>query len=154
MLSNYYLFIYFSLTNKDNSIITNKCNISASIYPKSHVGYDTTISLKEKEDFKECTFKPKINNFDFLRDNNNNLCRENSGDAFIRLYTDHERYSKKKLIKSLQKDFRDSQIASFSPNISMSNNFKLERSFTFKSKKFFDRLNQVNKKETNDNKNK
>lgn len=131
-----------SLTNKDSSIITNKCNISASIYPKSQVGYDTTISLKEKEDLKECTFKPKINNFEFLSDNNNQ-CRDNNGDAFIRLYTDHERYSKKKLIKSLQKDFRDSQLASFSPNISMSNNLKLERSFTFKSKKFFDRLNQV-----------
>ena len=103
------------------------------------MGFETTISLREKEDLKECTFKPKINKIDFLNDNQN---RDSTLDTFTRLYTDHERYSKKKLMKSLQKDFRDSQIASFSPNISVGNN-KLDRSFSFKSKKFFDRLNQV-----------
>ena len=103
------------------------------------MGYETTISMREKEDLKECTFKPKINKIDYLYDN-----RDNTIDTFTRLYTDHERYSKKKLMKSLEKDFRDSQIACFSPNISMSNN-KLNRSFSLTSKKFFDRLNQVNK---------
>lgn len=106
------------------------------------MGFETTISLKEKEDLKECTFKPKINKIDFQSENQ---FRDNTLDTFTRLYTDHERYSKKKLMKSLQKDFRDSQIASFSPNMSMSNGFnnKLDRSFSLKSKKFFDRLNQV-----------
>ena len=102
------------------------------------MGFETTISLREKEDLKECTFKPKINKIDYLYDNQ---VRDNTIDTFTRLYTDHERYSKKKLMKSLQKDYRDSQIASFSPDITMSN--KLNMSFSLKSKKFFNRLNHV-----------
>ena len=106
---------------------------------QSQFGFETTISLKEKEELKECTFKPKINQIDFLTDNH---VRDNTLDTFNRLYTDHERYSKKKLMKSLQKDYIDSQIASFSPNISMSRN-QPNKSFSLKSKSFFDRLNGV-----------
>ncbi len=105
--------------------------------------YETTTSLREKEELKECTFRPKINKIELT----NNNFKENSVDTFTRLYTDHERYSKKKLIKSLQKNFIDSQISSFTPNISLSN-YKINKSFSFKPEKFFDRLNKVIKNTT------
>lgn len=101
------------------------------------MGYETTISLREKEELKECTFKPRINKIDFSYDQK----RTNTPDPFIRLYTDHEKYNAKKLMKTLQKDFRDSKINSFSPNLSQS--MKMNLSYSLQSKKFFDRLNQV-----------
>ncbi len=101
------------------------------------MGYETTISLREKEELKECTFKPRINKSDLSYDQN----RSNTIDAFTRLYTDHEKYNTKKLMKSLQKDFRDSKINCFSPNLSQS--MKMNMNYSLQSKKFFDRLDQV-----------
>jgi len=105
------------------------------------MGYETTISLKEKEELKECTFKPKIKKIDFSYETNNQN-RSVGIDTFTRLYTDHERYNAKKLMKTLQKDFRDSKINSFSPNLTMS--LKMNMSHSLQSKNFFERLNQVN----------
>ena len=102
------------------------------------MGYETTISLREKEELKECTFKPNINKIDYSYDHT----RSNPSDPFTRLYTDHEKYNTKKLMKTLQKDFRDSKINSFSPNLSQS--MKNNMSYSLQSKKFFDRLDQVN----------
>jgi len=101
------------------------------------MGYETTISLKEKVELKECTFKPKINKIDFSYDHN----RSSTIDPFTRLYTDHEKYNTKKLMKTLQKDFRESKINSFSPNLSQS--MKMNMSCSLQSKKFFERLDQV-----------
>ena len=101
------------------------------------MGYETTISLKEKEEFKECTFKPRINKIDFSYDQN----RTTTIDPFTRLYTDHEKYNTKKLMKTLQKDYRDSKINCFSPNLSQSR--KMNMSYSLQSRKFFDRLDQV-----------
>lgn len=101
------------------------------------MGYETTITLKEKEELKECTFKPKINKIDFSYEQN----RSHTPDPFTRLFTDYEKYNTKKLMKSLQKDFRDSKINSFCPNLSQS--IKMNMSYSLQSKKFFERLNQV-----------
>ena len=53
------------------------------------------------------------------------------------------KYNNRKLIKTLQRDFRDSKVNSFSPNLSMTLNHNL--SSTLNSTRFFDRLDYVKK---------
>jgi len=103
--------------------------------------YETTISLREKEELKECTFKPKINKIDFSYDYNR-INKSSIIDPFTRLYTDYEKYQSRKIMKTMQKDYRDSKMNRFSPNLSLSK--KVNLSHSLQSKKFFDRLNQVN----------
>lgn len=125
--------------NKENITNVSNFNLSGSLYQKSNISNENTQFLKEKEELKECTFKPKINNLLIFSEIQN--IKEFKTDTFNRLYTDHERYNNKKLIKTLQKEYRDSQISCFSPNLSVNKNHRLSPSL--KSKKFFDRLDEV-----------
>jgi len=57
-----------------------------------------------------------------------------------------DRINKRKLYKKIQRDLRESEIASFSPDLSCSSlrNSQYNRNSKSNSKKFFDRLKDVN----------
>jgi hypothetical protein len=86
---------------------------------------------------EHCTFTPSINKEYSLGMFNR------QSDTFQRLYTDHERYNQKKLLQLYQKDCRDSNISTFSPDISVTNVKNINNSIRTK---FFDRQKTVNYK--------
>lgn len=79
---------------------------------------ETSSEAKEREELKNCTFKPKISNFKFSSDNFNKFNkREGSQDIFERLHSEREIKDNKKRINQLTYEYNTTQT--FSPNMSL-----------------------------------
>jgi len=96
-------------------------------------------SIREKIEFTECTFKPKINT------DKPEYSKEREKDIFDRLYGEFDKINKRKNLKRLQRDLWESKIASFSPDLSCSSfrNSQYNKNSRHNSKKFFGRLKDV-----------
>jgi hypothetical protein len=87
---------------------------------------ETSGMRKEREELRNCTFKPEINkNFDFYFNRDPSL---SSIPVHQRLYTDHERLQNKRDVRKKEMDEKQSNSLPFSPDISLSSNPKHRRS--------------------------
>jgi len=106
---------------------------------------DTSSRRKENEQLKECTFQPNINrsNPNYLSYNTNLAYSEyNSLPAHERLYTDHEKSKRRKMLREIEHNKKQSELTSFSPDISLNFN----KTFNNLNKtKFQDRQNNFSK---------
>ena len=77
--------------------------------------YNGTLSsreIKEENEFRDCTFKPKINeNYEFKSSNRNTL------DTFDRLYSDYEKLQIKKISNKIELEEKENKKMTFSPSI-------------------------------------
>jgi len=107
---------YINLSSTHNSNLNNS---------RSFV-LETSGMRKEREELRNCTFKPEINkNFDFYFNRDPSL---SNIPVYQRLYTDHERLQNKKEMRQKEMDEKQSNCLPFSPDISLSSNPKHTRS--------------------------
>ena len=91
----------------------------------------TSTEIKEEKDYRNCTFRPKINDYDSLN--------RSSTDAFDRLYSDHQRKNEKKIANMMEFEEIENKKMPFNPIIN--NSSKIRKSIS--KDKFFRRQEQV-----------
>jgi len=130
-----------NFSEKDSENKLKEFNSSGNTFRRSRSNKirESSQSIKERIELTECTFKPKIN------DENPEYIKNREKDIFERLYGEFDRMNKKKMYRRLQNDLRESEILSFSPDLSSSSlkNSYYNNCSKQNSKKFFDRLRDV-----------
>jgi hypothetical protein len=92
-------------------------NMSSIQYSNKSYILETSALKKEKEELRNCTFKPQINK----SFNDRNIYSSNIP-AYQRLYTDYEKIQNRKDLKKLEFENKESNMLSFSPDISLTSN--------------------------------
>jgi hypothetical protein len=100
-----------SRTHSKSHLVSDSRSGSISQCSKCPVG-ETLEDKKHKDDLMNCTFTPKINNYELTSMNRN-------PNTFDRLYTDHEMYKHKQGARSQARGEREGKQMSFSPDMSL-----------------------------------
>lgn len=133
-----------NFSEKDSEMKLKVLNNSVNTFRKSKNNKfrESSQSIRERIELTECTFKPKINS------DKPEFSKEREKDIFERLHSEFDRINNRKLFKKLQRDLRESEIASFSPDLSCSSfrNSQYNKNLRHNSKKFLERLKDVRKK--------
>ena len=140
-----YKFQKFFSTWHNNIVTLNNSNTINNTFPSSCI-LETSRYKKEKEELKECTFRPIINtstSTSIRKKNrngqNNTLTQSNNTSVYERLYTD---FVKMNLMKDMKRNETDKQIGesiSFSPHMYTTPKIyalKVSKSFTERLEKF------------------
>ena len=102
----------------------SSANMSNLLNSRSYL-LETSSMRKENEQLKQCTFQPKINrsNPAFLSNKANMSSNKlNPPAAHERLYSEHEKNKRRKMFKEIEHDKKESQMVSFSPDMSLNSN--------------------------------
>ena len=133
--------------NNINSVIKNQKNLSTdslSIKKQKQKEKTLTLSSKEQEELKECTFKPKINNYNPFTNNSQITTSSKSKginkQIIDKLYLDNKRRNDKRNLELQAKNKRDAKENTFQPLLisktpkNINNNFE-ERLKSFDNQK-------------------
>ena len=107
---------------------------------------------KEEEELKECTFRPKINNYNPYLNKSNS--KQKNKEIIEKLYSDNKKRNNKNQIESEDKNKNDEKELTFKPNLISKSPKKINQNFndrlkSFDDQKILDLNNLRNKYENN-----
>ena len=107
---------------------------------------------KEEEELRECTFRPKINNYNPCLNKSNS--KQKNKEIIEKLYSDNKKRNNKNQIESEDKNKNDEKELTFKPNLISKSPKKINQNFndrlkSFDDQKILDLNNLRNKYENN-----
>ena len=119
--------------------------------PNDIIKLSTYNIKKEEEELRECTFKPKINNYNpFLNKSNS---KQKNKEIIEKLYSDNKKKNNKNQIELEDKKIKNEKELTFKPNLISKSPKKIKKNFNERLKSFDDQkiedLNRLKNKYEN-----